>query len=280
VKRKAIAPKGPYLLSVSLLRDRVKSFDRYPFSIPCVRNLKTLKLDPKITFLVGDNGSGKSTLIEAIAVAAGFNAEGGTKNFSFSTRRSESELHTAIRLARGERRERDGFFLRAESLFNVATNIEELDREPGGPPIISYFGGISLHEQSHGESFFAVALNRFAGYGLYILDEPEAALSPSRQLAFLRIIDELVRKKGSQFIIATHSPILMAYPKATIYLLTETGMTRVPYEKTEHYRITRGFLEDREEYLRHLFADDGEETGADSPPPRIDGRAGSGDGEE
>jgi len=209
-----------------------------------------------VTFLVGENGSGKSTLIEAIAVAAGFNAEGGTKSFRFSTRPSESALHAVLRLARGDQRERGGFFLRAESLFNVATQIDELD-------VVSSYGGVSLHEQSHGESFLALALNRFEGYGLYILDEPEAALSPSRQLAFLRIIDELVRNKGSQFIIATHSPILMAYPKATIYLLTGDGMTRVLYEETEHYRITRGFLEDREEYLRHLFADDGEETGAD-----------------
>ena len=256
MKRKTAPRPGPYLLSVSLLRDRVESFDRYPFSIPCVRALKTLKLDPKVTFFVGENGSGKSTLIEAIAVAAGFNAEGGTKSFRFRTRPSESELHAVLRLARGDQRERGGFFLRAESLFNVATQIDELD-------VVSSYGGVSLHEQSHGESFLALALNRFEGYGLYILDEPEAALSPSRQLAFLRIIDELVSKKGSQFIIATHSPILMAYPKATIYLLAGDGMTRVPYEETEHYRITRGFLEDREEYLRHLFADDGEETGAD-----------------
>ena len=259
MKRRAVPPKGPFLLSVSLLRERVSSFDRYPYSIPGVRALRTLKLDPKVTFLVGDNGSGKSTLIEAIAVAAGFNAEGGTKNFRFSTRRSESELHTALRLARGASRERDGFFLRAESLFNLATNIEDLDKEPAsGPPVIASYGGVSLHEQSHGESFLAVALNRFSGYGLYILDEPEAALSPSRQLAFLRIIDELVGRKGSQFIIATHSPILMAYPHATIYLLTGEGLTRVPYEKTEHYQVTRGFLENRADYLRRLFAEDGE----------------------
>lgn len=252
MKRKAVPTKGLYVLSVSLVRDRVESFDRYPFSIPCIRALKTLKFDPKVTFFVGENGSGKSTLIEAIAVAAGFNAEGGTKNFRFSTRPSESVLHVALRLARGDHRERDGFFLRAESLFNVATQIDELD-------VTSSYGGVSLHEQSHGESFLALALNRFEGYGLYILDEPEAALSPSRQLAFLRIIDELVRKKGSQFIIATHSPILMGYPHATIYLLTGDGFAKVPYEKTEHYQITRGFLEDREEYLRHLFADDGED---------------------
>src|SRR5215471_10919299 len=132
-----------FVRSVTLVRDRVPSFDKYPFSIPAVRKLSTLNLHPKVTFFVGENGSGKSTLVEAIAVAAGFNAEGGSRNFRFATRRSESELHTALRLARGTRRERDGFFLRAESYFNVATNIEELDREPlGGPPVIGAFGGI------------------------------------------------------------------------------------------------------------------------------------------
>src|SRR5229473_2270983 len=186
----------PYLKEIALKRESIGDFESYPFCIPAIRKLKTLKLDPKVTFLVGENGSGKSTLIEAIAVAAGFNAEGGTKSFRFSTRPSESALHAVLRLARGDQRERGGFFLRAESLFNVVTQIDELD-------VVSSYGGVSLHEQSHGESFLALALNRFAGYGLYILDEPEAALSPSRQLAFLRIIDELVRKKGSQLIIAT-----------------------------------------------------------------------------
>src|SRR5205085_2393360 len=148
--------------------------------------------------------TGKSTLIEAIAVAAGFNAEGGTKNFRFSTRSSESDLNEALVLARGVKRERDGFFLRAESLFNVATEIESLG-------VLGYYGGRSLHEQSHGESFLALVGNRFGGAGLYILDEPEAALSPSRQLALLKIVDHLVQNMRSQFIIATHSPILMAY---------------------------------------------------------------------
>lgn len=209
-----------------------------------------------VTFLVGENGSGKSTLIEAIAVAAGFNAEGGSKNFRFATRRSESELHTALRLARGTRREKDGFFLRAESYFNVATHIEELDRGPGGPPIIGAFGGISLHEQSHGESFLALAANRLRGNGLYVFDEPEAALSPSRQLSLLKIIDTLARTKQSQFIIATHSPILMAYPEATIYSLDAGGISTIEYEQTEHYQITKNFLLDRGRYFKHLFGDD------------------------
>jgi predicted ATPase len=257
--RRASARRPPldtFVRSVTLQRERASSFDKYPFSIPAIRKLTTLHLHPKVTFFVGENGSGKSTLIEAIAVAAGFNAEGGSKNFRFATRSSESELHMALRLARGIRREKDGFFLRAESYFNVATKIEELDQGPGGPPIIASFGGVSLHEQSHGESFLALAANRLRGNGLYIFDEPEAALSPSRQLSLLKIIDVLARTKHSQFIIATHSPILMAYPEATIYSLDGGGISTIEYEATEHYQITRGFLLDRGRYLKHLFADD------------------------
>jgi predicted ATPase len=251
-----------FVHSLTLLRERVPSFARYPFSIPAVKKLTTLRFHAQVTFLVGENGSGKSTLLEAIAVAAGFNAEGGSKNFKFSTRRSESELHTALRIARGVRCEKDGFFLRAESYFNVATEIERLDKEPGGgPPIIGAFGGVSLHEQSHGESFLALAAHRLRGDGLYIFDEPEAALSPSRQLSLLKIIDTLVRRKRSQFIIATHSPILMAYPRAIIYSLGPKGLSRIKYEQTEHYQITRNFLADPTRYFKHLFTDD-DSTGA------------------
>jgi predicted ATPase len=178
--------------SISLLRERVPSFDKYPFSIPAIAKLDTLDFHPAVTFLIGENGSGKSTLIEAIAIAAGFNPEGGSRNFSFKTRASESELHRALRFARGVTRPRDGFFLRAESYFNVATEIERLDEGGGGPPIINSFGGRSLHEQSHGESFLALAEHRFRDGGLYILDEPEAALSPTRQLTFLAIMHRLV----------------------------------------------------------------------------------------
>ena len=242
-------PLTTFVRSVTLLRDRVPSFDRYPFSIPAVRALETLHLHPQVTFFVGENGSGKSTLVEAIAVAAGFNAEGGSKNFRFATRRSESELHTALRLARGTRREKDGFFLRAESLFNVATQIDEL-------AVTHAYGGVSLHEQSHGESFLALANHRLGGNGLYIFDEPEAALSPGRQLSLLKIIDTLARTQQSQLIIATHSPILMAYPHATIYSLDASGLSPVEYEQTEHYQITRSFLVDRERYFKHLFADE------------------------
>jgi len=186
-------------------------------------------------------------MVEAIAVAAGFNAEGGSKNFNFATRRSESELHRALKVIRGGRREKDGFFLRAESLFNVATMIESLLISLNG------YGGTSLHEQSHGESFLAVATHRFRGNGLYILDEPEAALSPSRQLSFLAIVHALATQKNSQFLIATHSPILMAYPQATIYSLGAEGIAPIAYEDTEHFQVTKSFLSRRESFFAHLF---------------------------
>jgi predicted ATPase len=242
-----------YLRGVRLERDRVPSFAQYPFSIPAVRALDELAVDPKVTFFVGENGSGKSTLLEAIAVAAGFNAEGGTKNFRFSTRSSESELNRYLRCVRGPKRERDGFFLRAESYFNLGTEIERLDQDGAGPPIIDSYGGVSLHEQSHGESFLALAQHRFGGQGLYLLDEPEAALSPTRQLAFLAIMHDLVEHHRSQFVIATHSPILLGYPGALIYSLDADGIRPVAYEETEHYRITRDFLASPERFFKTLF---------------------------
>ncbi|HEY5920936.1 MAG TPA: AAA family ATPase [Kofleriaceae bacterium] len=242
-----------FLRAVRLVRDQVPTFDEYPFAIPAVRHLDELELDAKVTFLIGDNGSGKSTLIEAIAIVAGFNAEGGSKNFKFATRSSESPLHKFLRPVRGVKRPRDGFFLRAESYFNVASEIERLDGGPSGA-LIEAYGGVSLHEQSHGESFIALAMHRFFGNGLYILDEPEAALSPQRQLTLLSIIHDLVEKRGSQFIIATHSPILMAYPGALLYRLGADGMSRIEYTETEHYTITRDFLNAPERYFKTLFA--------------------------
>jgi predicted ATPase len=245
-----------FLRAIRMMRDEVPSFDRYPFSIPAVRSLEELELDPRITFFVGENGSGKSTLVEAIAVAAGFNAEGGSRNFAFSTRRSESELHQFLRPVRGARRPRDGFFLRAESYFNVASEIERLEQEGAG--LLDAYGGVSPHEQSHGESFLSLATHRFRGNGLYILDEPEAALSPQRQLSLLSIMHDLVERTGSQLLIATHSPLLMAYPGATIYHLGPVGIASIGYEDTEHFRITRDFLNGRDRFFRHLFAGQGE----------------------
>lgn len=243
-----------YIIDVALKRDKIENFDRYPFSLEAIRTLTRIAFHPKVTYIIGENGSGKSTLLEAIAVNMGFNAEGGTKNFRFGTQISHSELHEYLRVAKGVRRPRDGFFLRAESFFNVATEIEKLDAEPGGPPIIDSYGGRSLHEQSHGESFLALMTERFGGNGIYILDEPEAALSPQRQLAVLSRIHDLI-KDGSQFIIATHSPILMAYPDSAIYMCSNDGIALVDYENTEHYQVTRDFLLNRERMFQILFED-------------------------
>ena len=223
--------------------------------LPAVNWLKDhrLMLDSPVTFLVGENGSGKSTLLEAIAVACGFNAEGGTRNFTFSTRATHSELGEYITVAR-RRYPRDGFFLRAESFYNVATNIDEMDEDFSyGPKVIESYGGVSLHHQSHGESFLALVQNRFGGNGLYLLDDPEAALSPTRQLTLLGEMHQLA-ERDSQFIVATHSPILMAYPGARIYQLSEDGIEPVQYQETEHYQLTRRFLEDPERMLRYLFS--------------------------
>jgi predicted ATPase len=250
------AGSSAFLLSAQLVRERISDPHAYPFSIPAVAAVDGLSLHPHVTYFVGENGSGKSTLLEAIAVAAGFNAEGGSMNFNFSTRSSESSLAGALRLVRSVRRPRTGFFLRAESFFNLATTIEMLDREPGlGRPIIASYGGRSLHEQSHGESFIALALQRFGPHGLYLLDEPEAALSPLRQMSMLRRMRDLVQQ-GCQFIVATHAPILLAYPEAWIYELDERGVRRVEYDDTSTVQVTRRFLGDPDRLLRELFSDD------------------------
>lgn len=228
--------------------------DSYLYSLPVVKYLSenSIKLTRPVTFFVGENGTGKSTLIEAIAVAYGFNAEGGTRNFNFSTNSTHSELYRHLTVVK-RKHARDGFFLRAESLYNVATNIDRMDSEPSfSPPLIDSYGGVSLHCQSHGESFLAIVQNRFGGNGMYILDEPEAALSPMRILTLIAEIDRLV-KKESQFIIATHSPILMAFPDAQILELSESGIKQVDYRNTEHYRTTREFLDNPERFLHYLL---------------------------
>lgn len=241
--------REPFLRELVLRRERVSSFDEYPFALPAIRELNTLPLHPAVTFLVGENGSGKSTLLEALAVASGFNAEGGSRHFNFATRPSHSALHEYLLLRRGVRAPRDGYFLRAESLFNVASEIERL-----GPLVAAHYGGRALHEQSHGESFMAVMTNRFRGDGLYFMDEPEAALSPSRQMSLLALIHQFV-SNGAQLIIATHSPILMAYPHAQIFELGEWGIRATAYEETEHYAVTRDFLNRYPAMLRVLLED-------------------------
>ncbi len=248
-----------YAIDVRLRRKDVPDFGRYPFALAAVRNLDVLPLHPAVTFLVGENGSGKSTLLEAVAVACEFNPEGGSKNFRFGTRESHSPLHEYIRVSKGVGRPKDGFFLRAESFFNVATEIENLDREGLGPRVIDSYGGRSLHGQSHGESVMALMVNRFRGNGLYILDEPEAALSPQRQLAALARIYQLVQAR-SQFIIATHSPIMMAYPNARIYACGAAGIDQVDYTETEHYQVMHDFIANPKRMLDVLF--DASENGA------------------
>lgn len=245
----------PFIRTIALNRGEVPDFDLYPFSIPAIRQMTELELASGVTLLAGENGSGKSTLVEALAVALGFNAEGGTRNMRVSTRGSHSSLHEFLTVIRGTRTARSGFFLRAESFFNVATHIEQLDDGPGGPPIIDAYGGVSLHEQSHGESFLSLIRNRFGPNGLYILDEPEAALSLRGNLALMRRMHDL-EGEGSQFIVATHSPILLGYPNAQIYVLDETGIATANYEDTEQYELTRSFLDNRERFLHYLFSED------------------------
>jgi predicted ATPase len=247
VARKRKTTPGPYLLSLELLREGIPNLDEFPFDLPAIRDLTTLAFHPNVTFLIGENGSGKSTLMEAIAVAYGLNAEGGSRNFNFASRQSHSSLGEFIRLAKAPAVARDSYFLRAESFYNVASEVERLG--------VSGYGDGSLHERSHGESFFALFQERFWGHGLYLMDEPEAALSPRRQLEFLSLLHEHV-KRGDQFIIATHSPILMAYPEARIYLLDGHGIRDVAYADTDHYLVTRGFLSNPQRTLSVLFGED------------------------
>ena len=244
----------PYLRAISLKPEKTPPSGEYPFSIAAVRHLGQLEFDPHVTFLVGENGTGKSTLLEAVAVALGLNAEGGGRNFNFATRASHSCLHQHLRLVRSYSRPRDTYFLRAESFYNVATEIEKLDEEPGlGPPITPAYGG-PLHEKSHGESFFGLIMNRLRGTGLYLFDEPESALSVRRQLILLRRMRELVHL-DSQFIIATHSPILLGYPNARIVVLDNDGYSVARYEETDPYRVTKAFLDDPATALAKIFQD-------------------------
>ena len=217
----------------------------YLRDISAFSGINRISFTHPVTFSVGENGSGKSTLLEAIAIAYGFNPEGGTRNYSFSTYDSHSELCSAIRLSKGIRHAGWGYFLRAESFYNVATKEEEYSRGPGGKPQ-------HYHEKSHGESFLALAQNSFKANGLYLLDEPEAALSPQRQLTLLMEIDRCV-KEESQFIIVTHSPILLGLPGAEILSFDEGRIHPCTYEETDSYQVTSMFVNHREQILRRLL---------------------------
>ncbi|WP_254508931.1 AAA family ATPase [Anatilimnocola floriformis] len=242
-----------FLHGIALRRGSVSSFDVFPYAIPTIRQLQSLQFHPRVTFFVGENGAGKSTLLEAIALAEGFNAEGGSRRHAqFKTRDShDDELWKNIELNRGggKRLARsDSYFVRAESFYNLASYLDDVGSNAAGP----FSQALSYHQQSHGEAFMNLMTSRFGGNGLYLLDEPEAALSPQRQLAFLAALHELVQR-GSQFIIATHSPIVLAYPDAHIYHFGERGIESIAYEDTEHYKVTRAFLLRRDIMLKELM---------------------------
>lgn len=237
----------PYLRSIALKRDDVESFEDYPFCIPSIYELDSIEFHEDVTFFVGENGAGKSTLLEAIAVALGFNPEGGNKNTRFATSPTHSELSNYLKTIKGFKKPKDEYFLRAESFYNLATYMDEVG-------YLSSYGNKSLHKQSHGESFMATLLNKLKGQGLYLMDEPEAALSPTRRMAALSAIHQLVEEK-SQFIIATHSPILLAYPRSKIYQFSSSGITQVKYTDTEHYEVTKEFLNNYENMLEILMSE-------------------------
>ena len=247
--------RDPFIRSVGVLpAGEDEPRDGHPWDLPAVRAVcDGIELHPRVTYLVGENGSGKSTLVEALAVAAGMNPEGGTSNFRHVTRASHSALGDALRLARGARRPKTDFFLRAESMFTAATYLESLPREAGDP--LAAYGGRSLHEQSHGESFLAIVVHRFGPDGLYLLDEPESALSTRNCLTLLRRVHELVAE-GSQFVIATHSPIVLAYPDALIYECGPGGVEPIAYDDADPVRLTRAFLGDPRRFVERLVAEE------------------------
>lgn len=236
-----------FLKTVSLLRKNIRSFEFYPFSIPAIKGMHEIKFRSNVTFLVGENGSGKSTLLEAIAHQCNFNTAGGGRNNTYEVHAAESALADYIRLS-WMPKITNGFFLRAESFYHFASHIDDVDNTG-----YRDYGGCSLHKQSHGESFLSLFINRFRGKAIYLLDEPEAALSPSRQLAFLKILHDLTMNGDAQFIIATHSPILMGYPNSVILNFDDGKIKEVDYEMTDHYQITKYFLQNREKLLSDIF---------------------------
>lgn len=239
----------PLLRDVRLDPGRVPDPDAFPFALPAVRALADgLDLSAGVTLFVGENGSGKSTLVEALADKLDLDAEGGDTVTTFVKNRADPALAEALVLARGARSPSMKFFPRAESFFNVAQHV---DQHPGA--LDGLYGGRPLHAMSHGESFLTLAIERFLPDGLLLLDEPEAALSPQGVLTFMRRLREL-EIDGAQVIAATHSPVLMAYPGARLYELSDRGIEEVTWEDTDHVRLLRSFLDAPERFLRELFA--------------------------
>lgn len=240
------ASSTPFISRISVPKAHTNE-ENFPFTLPYLKDGLELSFDRFITFFAGENGSGKSTLLEAIAEKCGFNPAGGNRNHTYDHHRTESGLASELTITWRRSQIKAGFCLRAESFFNFATYMDEV-----GPP-----RGISFHRQSHGESFLA-AFDRYldSDEGIYLLDEPEAALSPARQLAFLRILYDLSVPRRGQFIIATHSPIVLAFPGASILWFNERGITPIDYRETEHYRITKRFLDNPDSYFGTLFRED------------------------
>lgn len=243
-----------YIKRIEIAKDLEKNVEKYVSKINTIKLLKNINFTKPITFFVGENGTGKSTFLEAIAIALGFNAEGGSKNFKFSTYKSYSSLYKNLKIVKTPYHPRDGYFLRSESFYNVATSIEEMDSIIcDAPPVKLAYGGKCLHNLSHGESVLTLVLERFTGNGLYILDEPETALSPTNQLSMLAKINNLATRKNSQFIIVTHSPILMACPDSEVFLFDKYGVHNINYFETEHYNLTKHFLNSPENILSEII---------------------------
>ena len=247
------------LKSLTLLRERITDPAVYPFSVPAIAALTRLDFPSRVTFFAGENGTGKSTLLEDIAAHIGFGREGGNRDMPHESTDSVHAIDPLIRALRlsFDKRTGEGFYFRAESLYSWASRIDELDSDPGIAGFIrDAYGGISLHSRSHGETFFTVLDHKFRRSGIFLLDEPEAALSPQRQLAFLVLIHDTLRDyKDAQFIISTHSPILLGYPDAQIISFDDGALHEIPYEVTAPMQIVRRFTTDRESFLDELFRD-------------------------